>query len=374
MRQTVLVLNVGSSSVKFALATGRRIIIRGGLDHFGRRANVGVITRREHQTWTAAILNTDQALVFVRRLFTDLKYTPTLIAHRIVHGGRQYQKPTKLTPAVVRALRTLVELAPLHQPANLRGVTFAQRAWPTASEWGMFDTALYRSLPEAVRTYALPQRMAKRFSIEKYGFHGLSHAWAHQKAAKQLVTTPRQLSAVTLHLGSGASMTLWQKGQPIDTTMGFTPLEGLVMATRSGSIDPAIPLYLQKKLGWSAQRTYRLLTEESGLVGLSGLSDMRDILSATGHAVTDWPKRRWDNAERVRASLALAVFLYHIRRTLAGYLGLITGVRAIIFTGPIGANRTVQRLVVQGLPAARGIRPLTIPADEEQYIINAVTK
>ncbi len=360
--------------MKFAVARHRRLKIRGEIDHFGPRARGRFIALGRRRELTAALPNLERALVFIRRLLTDLKVKPNIVAHRIVHGGRRYGQPTKLTPAVVRSLRTLVKLAPLHQPANLQGVAWARRAWPTATAWGVFDTALYRTLPAYVRTYALPEGISRRFGIEKYGFHGLSHAWAFQNGVKKLRVSRRQLSAVTLHLGSGASMTLWQKGRPIDTTMGFTPLEGLVMATRSGSIDPAIPLYLQEKLGWSAQRTYRLLTAESGLVGLSGLSDMRDILSATGHAVSGWPKRRWTAAERVRASRALAVFTYHVRRTLAGYLGLIDGVRAIIFTGPIGANRTIQRLVMKGLPAARGTRPLTISTDEEQYMINAVTK
>src|SRR4029079_1420227 len=138
-----------------------------------------------------------------------------------------------------------------------------------------------------------PIQLTKRLHIEKYGFHGTSHAWAFAQAAKKLGLAAKKVSAVTVHLGSGASMTLWHNGRPIDTTMGFTPLEGLVMSTRSGDIDPAIPHYIQKKLGWSAARINTMLEEHAGLVGISGLKDMRDILGATGHHVPGWPRKAW---------------------------------------------------------------------------------
>lgn len=360
MARTILVLNVGSSSVKFAVAQGGEIILRGQAELSGARKKI------------SSSSTVRSALSQIQSLLKAEKLTPNVVAHRIVHGGQRYARPTKLTSTVLRYLHQLIELSPLHQPANLLGVDFAKSAWPRATEMGFFDTALYRHLSPSVRQYALPKKLAERLHIEKYGFHGISHRWALTQAAGKLRCPITKLSAVTLHLGSGASMTLWHNGRPIDTTMGFTPLEGLVMSTRSGDIDPAIPLYIQTKLGWSAARVNTMLEEHSGLVGISELKDMRDILSATGHQVPGWPRRAWPATTRAHAQLAIDIYSYHIRRTLAGYLGLLDHPRAIIFTGPVGENITIQKLLLRNLPAAKGIRSLTVPADEEQAIVDAV--
>lgn len=372
MQRTLLVLNAGSSSVKFAVARGRTIVVRGTVDHLGRSAGVRLLVGRRKTYRTANIPNLRAALTVVKKMLARLDDVPSEIAHRIVHGGQRYSKATRLTAAVLRYLHTLIELAPLHQPVNLMGVDFAKKMWPKATEWGVFDTAIYRALPVRVRTYALPPNLTRRLHIEKYGFHGLSHSWAYHQAVRKLRKTPRTLSAVTMHLGSGASMTLWRRGRPVDTTMGFTPLEGLVMSTRSGDVDPAIPLYIQERLGWSAKRVGHLLEEHAGLIGLSGLRDMRDVLEAAGHHVSDWPDGRWDARTRRRAKLALDVYVYHVRRTLAAYLGLYGSTKAIVFTGPVGENRTIQYMILRDLPAARHLKKLTVHADEEQAIVDAV--
>lgn len=370
----MLVLNVGSSSVKWAVARGRQVVFRAVIDSSGPRVGMRTGDGRRFRKQRAAVRSIQAALASVRRLIAERNLQPTIVAHRIVHGGKRMDRPARLTPAVLRYLRGLVPFAPLHQPANLLGVAFSRRAWPMAAQWGVFDTAPFRQLPLHVRTYALPRRLAARLQIERYGFHGTSHAWAFQQAARALRRAPRQCSAVTLHLGAGASMTAWRAGRPIDTTMGFTPLEGLVMATRSGSIDPAIPLFLQTRLGWSAQRVREVLEHESGWFGLTGQRDLRDVLGAAGHPVAGWPRRRWSTADRTRARLALEVYCYHVRRTLAGYLGLLAPAHAIIFTGPVGEHRTIQERVLRDLPAARRIRRVTVRADEEQAIVDAVQK
>ncbi len=372
MQKTLLVLNAGSSSVKFAVARGGKIFLRGGIDHLGRRAGVRLIAGRRTTYRTASIPNLRAAFSVVKAMLARSEIIPTEVAHRIVHGGQRYSKPTLLTPAALSYLYSLIELAPLHQPVNLMGVEFSKKMWSEAAEWGVFDTAIYRALPVRVRTYALPPNLTKRLHIEKYGFHGLSHGWAFRQAALKLRMTPHTLSAVTLHLGAGASMTLWRRGRPADTTMGFTPLEGLVMSTRSGDIDPAIPLYIQKRLGWSARRVGHLLEEHAGMIGLSGLRDMRDVLEAAGHHVHDWPDGRWNAVTKRRARRALEIFVYHVRRTLAAYLGLYGGVRAVVFTGPVGENRTIQHMILRDLPAARGMKVVTVHADEEQAIVDAV--
>lgn len=372
MKETTLVLNVGSSSVKFAIARRKKVILRGVIDHFGKSAGIILVSNNRSITRTAAISSLPIALRTIRRILFDHAIVPTRIAHRIVHGGTRFSKPTKLSPATLRYLHQLIDLAPLHQPANLLGVAFAKKSWPASSEWGVFDTSLYRHLPTAVQTYALPRAITERLHIHKYGFHGLSHLSAFHHAATILRKPPQEVSAVSIHLGSGASMTAWHRGQPIDTTMGFTPLEGLVMATRSGDIDPAIPLYIQQRLGWSARRVEQLLEHHAGLVGISGLKDMRDVLSAAGYKVPRWAGRRWSPVQRANAKLALDIFSYHIRRTLAGYLGLLDRPDAVIFTGPIGQNPIIQKIILTDLPAARSIRRISVSADEEQAIVDAL--
>lgn len=373
MTSTTLVLNAGSSSVKFAVAKNKVIIVRGSAEYFGRQARIHFYTKRHHDDRIASVTNLRLALTVIQRYLSESGIVPTIIAHRIVHGGQRFSAPTRLTPGTIHFLRTLTELAPLHQPSNLLGVDFSKRVWPKAAQWGVFDTAIYRHLPAHVRTYALPLRLAERLHIQKYGFHGTSHGWAFSQALKKLRLPAKKVSAVTIHLGSGASMTLWAGGRPIDTTMGFTPLEGLIMSTRSGDIDPAIPLYIQKKLGWSGTRVNTMLERQSGLVGISGLRDMRDILAAAGHPIAGWPKQKWTPTARAKARLALDIFSYHIRRTLSGYLGLLDHPRAVIFTGPVGENRVIQKILLEKLPAAKGIRSMAVHADEEQAIVDAIS-
>ena len=372
MRKTVLILNTGSSSVKFAVARGRKIFLRGLLGHFGRQAEVITTVNGRRRTETMAVPTLRAALSTIRRLLVIHRIRPDAVAHRIVHGGQRSSKPTRLTPTALAYLHGLVELAPLHQPANLAGVSWAKKAWPPAAQWGVFDTAVFRALPERARIYALPARITKRLHIEKYGFHGTSHAWAFRQATKKLGVAQGKLSAVTIHLGAGASMTLWRRGKPMDTTMGFTPLAGLVMSTRAGDIDPAIPVYIQEKLRWSAGRVGHMLEFESGIHGLCGLNDMRDVLSTAGYPVKGWPHRHRPATVRANAKLALEIYIYYIRHNLAGYIGMSEKIKAIVFTGRVGANRDIQRLVIKDLPAARKIPYLTVPADEEQAMISAL--
>lgn len=372
MKHITLVLNVGSSSVKFAVAQGHTIVLHGSIDHLGKQAIVHIVGKKHETNATANIPTIASALVAVQQILSDKNITPNRIAHRIVHGGQRFSKPTQLTSSAINYLHSLIELAPLHQPANLLGVTFAKKVWPRASEWGVFDTGLYHDLPIAVRTYALPKALTDKLHIRKYGFHGISHGWAFHQAVKKLRRPAKTTSAVSLHLGSGASMTLWHNGRAVDTTMGFTPLEGLVMATRSGDIDPAIPLYIQQKLGWTAKKTEQMLEQRAGLIGLSGLKDMRDVLTAAGHPVPGWKHGVWSGTQRAEAALALKMFVYHAQRTLSGYLGLLAKPNAIIFTGPIGENTTIQRLIIGGIPAARGIHIVSVHANEEQAIVEAL--
>lgn len=365
MKQT-LVLNAGSSSLKFAVFRGRKKIAHGLIDRIGPSAafTIGRTTRQV----TARTLS--QATGIISQWLRRRDLQPTTVAHRIVHGGGVFSRPTKISPAILKRLRGFLALAPLHLPANLVGLTEARRRWPRAAQWAVFDTAAFADLPEAARLYALPLAVSRRYGIRKYGFHGISHAWALQQAAKKLGRPARSLAAVTIHLGAGDSMAWWRGGRAMDTSMGFTPLEGLTMATRSGDLDPAIPLFLLRH-GWKLSAVEDMLQQKSGLFGLTGLKDMRDILAAVGQPISGWPRRRWRPQQRRHARLALAMFIGDIQRYLGGYLGHFAKPGIIVFTGAIGQNRWVQRQIL-ALPVTRRHRVLTVPTDEEQAIVEAV--
>lgn len=367
---TLLVLNAGSSSLKFAVWINHHERWRGQIEQIGGAAYLMI--EKKHQPVVSATMA--GALKQLKIYLFDQGIRPTTVAHRIVHGGDWYNRPTRLTPTVLRRLQTLCPLAPLHLPLNLSVVRLAQRYWPDSVAWGVFDTAVFHDLPTAARVYALPTAVTKKFHIRKYGFHGISHAWAFQQAAKQLGRRPRSFHAVTVHLGAGDSITQWESGRAVDTSMGFTPLEGLTMATRTGDLDPMIPLFLQQRGGFSIRQVVTMLNRQSGLYGLTGLKDIRDVLGAAGHPVPGWPRRRWTTTKRRQSKLALEIFRYDIQRYLSSYVGLSPHLQAIVFTGAVGQNRTVQRLVLAGVTVPRAVRVLTVPTDEERAIAEAVKR
>lgn len=351
-----LIFNAGSSSLKFAVWQQGKIRQRGKIEHLASESAVGRAAQ--------------QAMVSLARRFGP----PQAVAHRIVQGGPTFWKPTRLTTSVMARLTRLTALAPLHLPANVRVVKLVSRHWPKVQQWGVFDTGLYHDLPDYVRLYSLPLNLANRYGIRKYGFHGISHAAAFAQACRRLRQKMKTTSGVTVHLGSGDSVTAWKQGRPIDTSMGFTPLEGLTMATRSGDLDPYIPLYLQSQLGWSAARVSHLLEQRSGLFGITGLRDVRDVLAAAGYPIAGWPRRAWTALQRRHARLGVRMFVYDIQRYLASYLGLLAQPSVIVFTGAIGQNAWIRRQVLSGLPAARGIRIITVPTDEEGAIAETLRR
>lgn len=361
-----LVLNAGSSSLKFAAFNGRRKALVGIIDRLGPDAEIVLGQRRER----VPARTVAQALRVLRDVLRGRQLMPDVVAHRVVHGGGVYWRPTRVTPAVVRRLKGLTDLAPLHMPNNLQTIAAAQLAWPKAQHWGVFDTAAFHHLPATTQTYALPSAVRRRWRIRKYGFHGISHQWAFRQAARRLHRPPLQCDAVTIHLGAGDSMTLWQRGRPTDTSMGFTPLEGLTMMTRSGDLDPAIPLFLVRH-GLSVDRVRHMLEERSGLFGLTGLRDMRDVLAAAGHPIPGWPRQQWTAHQRRQARLGLDIFLYDIQRYLASYLGQVNRRALIVFTGAMSKNTWLRRQILRW-PATRGHRVVVIPTDEEMAIATDV--
>lgn len=262
---------------------------------------------------------------------------PAAVGHRVVHGGTRYRSAVRLDEAVKRHLAELTDLAPLHEPAALAGIEAAERALPGVPQVACFDTAFHATLPEAAATYALPREWRERFALRRYGFHGLSHASATRRAGEML-GDPHP-SIVTCHLGAGASLAAVRGGRCVDTTMGFTPLEGLVMATRSGSVDPGLLVWLLQHGGLGVDELSHGLEHESGLRGLAGTGDMRALLE------------REDDAAR----LAIAVYEHRLITGIGAMAAAAGGLQALVFTGGVGENAARLRADVVAALAHLGV-------------------
>jgi acetate kinase len=252
------------------------------------------------------------------------------VGHRIVHGGTDFLGPVRIDDDVVMQLRALTDLAPLHQPKSLAALEVVTRLLPSVPAVACFDTAFHAQMPEAAATYALPPDWRKRWSLRRYGFHGLSHAYAADRVARLLDRPLEGLRVVTGHLGAGASLAAVQGGRSVDTTMGFTPLEGLVMATRSGTVDPGLVLWLEEHAGTPPSELAATLEHRSGLFGLAGTADMRQVIERA---------RAGDPA----AKLALAVYVHRLRAGIAAMAASMDGLDALVFTGGVGENAPVVR-------------------------------
>jgi len=266
---------------------------------------------------------------------------------RIVHGGTQYTAPVLVDQQVQDRLKALTDLAPLHQPKSLSALRTVQAVLPSVPVVACFDTAFHASLPEAAATYALPPEWRKRWALRRYGFHGLSHSYCSRRAA-DLLGRPAGLRVVTCHLGAGASLAAVHDGRSVDTTMGFTPLDGLVMATRSGAVDPGLMLWLEEHAGMPPAELAATLEHRSGLLGLAGTADMRDVLARAA-------------AGDHRAELALGVFLHRLRGAIAAMAAAMGGLDGLVFTGGIGENSPQVRAL-----AAEGLGFLGVSVDPER--------
>jgi acetate kinase len=311
----VLVVNAGSSSVKLRL-----------LD-----SDDSLLAERDLQAPQSRV-DPDELVGALERM-----PSPDVAGHRVVHGGRRFRGPVLVDAAVREALAELTDLAPLHQPKSLAGLDTVSVALPDVPAVACFDTAFHATLPEAAATYALPLAMRERFELRRYGFHGLSHAYASRRAAQLLERPLAELRIVTCHLGAGASLAAVQAGRSIDTTMGFTPLEGLVMATRSGSVDPGLVLWLLEHERMSEPELAEALEHASGLLGLAGSADMREVL---GRA----------EAGDAAATLALDVYSHRLRAGIASMAAALGGLDVLVFTGGVGENApAVRRRAGEGL-------------------------
>jgi acetate kinase len=321
----ILVVNAGSSSVKLRLL-GNDDRVLGSWD---LPVPTGTIDRGE----LAGTLSGDAR--------------PDAIGHRIVHGGQRYLGPVLLDAGVERELRLLVDLAPLHQPKSLDALEAVNSLYPDVPAVASFDTAFHAAMPAAATTYALPREWRERWDLRRFGFHGLSHAYASERAGAMLGRPVETLRIVTCHLGAGASLAAVAGGRSVDTTMGFTPLEGLVMATRSGSVDPGLLLWLQDHVGMPSEELAATLEHRSGLLGLTGTADMQAVIARSDAG--DGP-----------ASLALAVYVHRLRAGIAAMAAAMDGLDVLVFTGGVGEHASVLREV-----ACAGLGFLGVRIDSE---------
>ena len=293
------------------------------------------------------------------------------IGHRVVHGGDRLTEPTLIDADAIAAIADQAPLAPLHNPSNLLGIRIAMASFPDTPQVAVFDTAFHQTMPPRAWRYALPAELAAQLRIRRYGFHGTSHAYVSRKAAEHLGRPAAEVNLVTLHLGNGASAAAVQGGRCIDTSMGLTPLEGLVMGTRSGDLDPAVVFYLHREAGLSVDDVDDLLNKRSGMLGLAGANDMREVARLVGQG---------DQA----AAEALDVYCYRIRKYVGAYTAALGRLDALVFTAGIGENNDAVRAgVCQGLEGlgvrldarrnkGRSAKPRTISADDSQVAVLVV--
>lgn len=353
-----LVINSGSSSIKYqviemeteaVLATG--LVERIG-ETVGRLKNTfypGTERERESEL-EQAIPDHDHGMRLVIALLTDPEQgiiadtsEITAIGHRVVHGGEDFRESALITPAILEAIKRNIPLAPLHNPANLDGIRVAMEIFPTVPQVAVFDTAFHQTMPPHAFMYALPYRLYEQDRVRRYGFHGTSHRFVAGECARLLGKPLAECNLITVHLGNGCSMTAIAGGVSVDTSLGLTPLEGLVMGTRSGDVDPALHLFLKQNKVMDLDGIDALLNKESGLKGLCGMNDMRDIHKAVA-------------AGDKRAALALDVQTYRNRKYLGAYMAVLGRVDAIVFTAGIGENDSIVRAAsLKGLEAF-GIR------------------
>jgi len=361
----ILVINTGSSSLKYQLfdMAGPVVLASGLVERIGDsqarlmhkkrpgQESEGALTREE------PIADHGAAMRAVIALLTDATYgvikdTSEIdaVGHRVVHGGEHFHASTLVDEGVMAAIRACVPLAPLHNPANLIGLETAQALFPGVPQVAVFDTAFHQTMPPKAYLYALPYQFYTELNVRRYGFHGTSHRYVAGEAARMLGKEPGQTNLITVHLGNGSSICAVREGKSVDTSLGMTPLAGVIMGTRSGDIDPAIIFYLAERKGYSFSQIDDILNKQSGLKGICGMNDMRDIHKAVAEG-------------NVQAKLALEMFGYRNRKYIGSYMAVLGRVDAIVFTAGIGENDPVSREL-----SCRGLSALGVELDHERNL------
>jgi acetate kinase len=372
MAHKILVLNSGSSSVKyrlFAMEQGGCVIATGRIERIGEAASA--VADHAHAIDAMVRRLRDEGLLDEGELLA--------VGHRVVHGGEDFSEAVLIDATVIEAIRAAVPLAPLHNPANLTGILACRNRWPTVPQVAVFDTAFHQTLPPEAYRYAIPESAYRDFKVRRYGFHGTSYAYVARRVAEHLAQPQQALNMIILHLGNGASVCAVRAGHSVDTSMGMTPLAGLMMGTRCGDLDPGVIFYLLNEAGMTPAELDYCLNRDSGLKAIAGSNDMRDVLdqAATG---------------KDTAILAKAMVVHRIRHYIGAYLALLGRVDALVFTGGIGehaaeiraeacrdlaslgivldtaANQAATDQVIEIQSAASTVRIMVVATDEEQEI------
>jgi acetate kinase len=345
----ILVINSGSSSIKYKLfdMPSENLVSKGSLEHIGEEGS----KFSNHYSGLKVILE-------------EIKRVEA-VGHRVVHGAEKFKKPALVDQNVIRGIKKCCAIAPLHNPANLAGILACQKLLPGIRQVVVFDTAFHQSIPEHAYIYGLPYDYYQKLGVRKYGFHGTSHEYVAAEASRILKKPLHKLRLISCHLGNGSSITAIDKGKSVDTSMGFTPLEGLVMGTRCGDVDPALITHIMRKKELDTKQMDRILNKESGLKGISGISNDVRLLEEKA------------NTGNKRAKLALAIFVYRIRKYIGAYLSVLGGLDVLIFTAGIGENQaSVRNKICQGLFSGLIKKPkiMVIPTNEELMIARQTYK
>ena len=345
----ILVLNCGSSSIKYKLfdMDSKEVIAQGGIEKIGLKGSFLKLTlpNGEKKIIEKDIPEHTAGVELILKTLVDPQYGAikslneiNAVGHRMVHGGERFSKSVLLNKEVLEAFAACNDLAPLHNPANLKGVNAISAILPDIPQVGVFDTAFHQTMPDYAYLYAVPYDLYEKYGVRRYGFHGTSHRYVSQRVCEFLGIKPEGLKLITCHIGNGGSITAIKDGKSIDTTMGLTPLEGLMMGTRSGDIDPGAVTFIMEKEGLNTTGVSNLLNKKSGVLGVSGVSsDMRELEAAVA-------------AGNPKAILAEKMYFYRIKKYIGAYAAALGGVDVILFTGGVGENQASCRAgVCEGL-------------------------
>ena len=332
----IIVLNCGSQSLKYKIFSKDFELIKKEERRIKRKKDYKKVLEKELKKLS----------IFENKV--------NKICHRVVHGGEKFREPVKITKKNLKELKKYKNIAPLHNPYNILGIEISFKIFPQAKQIAVFDTGFYSHLPKKAFIYPLPENLRKKYGFRKFGFHGISHEYAARRGAQEIKKPFSKLKIITCHLGGGASITAIKQGKAIDTSMGFTPLEGLMMMTRSGDIDPGIVIRLSKDL--SSEKLNKILNNFSGVKGISGLTDMKEVLEAI---------KRGDK----KAKLALDIFVYRIQKYIGAYFALLNGCDLLVFTGAIGAgSQKIRKMIGGNLKILKNTKIISFPTNEELLI------
>ncbi|SDX06901.1 acetate/propionate family kinase [Tepidimicrobium xylanilyticum] len=355
----ILVINCGSSSLKYQLLDMKeeQVLAKGLVERIGIEGSriKHTTTGKDQVTIEEPMKDHKKALEMVLNALVDSEYGAIksmdeieAVGHRVVHGGEKFANSVIIDDEVMKAIRECIELAPLHNPPNIMGIEACKELMPNTPMVAVFDTAFHQTIPKANYMYPLPYELYEKYGIRKYGFHGTSHKYVSQRAAELLGRPIEELNIVTCHLGNGASVCAVQGGKSVETSMGFTPLEGLAMGTRSGDVDPAVILFIMEKEGLSFDEVNELLNKKSGVLGLSGISsDFRDLEEEAAKG-------------NERALLALQLFCNRVKKYIGAYVALMCRIDALVFTAGIGENSPAVREHI-----CNGLECINIKLDKE---------